>query len=214
MIRWGVLAAGVSVVVGAAFVTGASQPQKPGDPPPPPPEAKAGGSKIGFFNMAKVMREYKRAENQVKDLNDQKGRMSIKLQEWRARYTQLQQDVQKATDPKEKEKMGQEMLQLARKIEDKDREINKTLNERASEIIAGLHDDIYATTAEIAKEKGLVAVFAYPDAVTKEEKASPQVKELKLKPPAAHPFYLDPSVDYTDEVVKRLNARREANGDD
>jgi hypothetical protein len=61
----------------------------------------------------------------------------------------------------------------------------------------------------MAKEHGLVAVLTYPDAVTPEEAQDPMIKELKLKPPAAQPFYLDPSVDYTDELIKRLNEKFE-----
>jgi hypothetical protein len=64
----------------------------------------------------------------------------------------------------------------------------------------------------MAKEQGLVAVLAYPDAITPDQLANPQVKEMKLKPPAAYPFYLDPSVDYTDELIKRLNAKYAADG--
>ena len=42
-------------------------------------------------------------------------------------------------------------------------------------------------------------------AVTDEEKKSPYLKELKLKPPAAQPFYVAPQVDVTGVVVATLN---------
>ena len=48
-----------------------------------------------------------------------------------------------------------------------------------------------------AEMNGYHIVFAYPDAVTPEELKSPYIKELKLKPPAAQPFYVAPHVDMT-----------------
>jgi hypothetical protein len=53
----------------------------------------------------------------------------------------------------------------------------------------------------MSHERGLSAVLAYPDAVNEMERNDPKIKELKLKPPAAQPFYLDPSVDYTGEIL-------------
>lgn len=96
---------------------------------------------------------------------------------------------------------------VSRRIEDMDREINKIMNERASAIIVELYDEIYATTAAVARDHGATAVLAYPDAVTPEERESAFIKELKLKPPAAQPFYLDPSVEYSDEIIRRLNEK-------
>ena len=96
---------------------------------------------------------------------------------------------------------------LARQIEDTDRALNKMLNERASVIIVEIYDDIRAVTTAVAQESGLVALLAFPDAVTREEAENPLIKELKLKPPALQPFYLDPSVDYSDEILRRLNEK-------
>ena len=57
-------------------------------PPKAPPEdiVPAGGKvvasltqRVGFFNMAKVMREYQRARNSVVRLNERKARMAANL---------------------------------------------------------------------------------------------------------------------------------------
>ncbi len=96
---------------------------------------------------------------------------------------------------------------ISRQIEDGTRAGEKLLATRAAEVIGAVHDEIREATAEMAREHGLAAVIAFPDAVTPEEANNPMVKELKLKPPAAQPFYLDPSVDYTQELIERLNAK-------
>ena len=219
MIRWSVLAAGAVVIAGAAFVAGSAVPTAaPAGPVKVAADAAKAESvktiainqKTGYFNMARVMREFKRAKSEVELLNARKERLSADLVKMRERYAKLQADARKSTDDREKELIADELLVLARKIEDADRKINKELNDRASEIIAALYDDMYAAVKEVARENGLVAVLAYPDAVTPEEANSPMIKELKLKPPAAQPFYIDPSVDYTDAILRKLNAKAPA----
>jgi Skp family chaperone for outer membrane proteins len=219
MIRWSVLVAGVVAASAAAFVAGAAVPDK-GARPPAEVKADAGkpavvvGQKTGYFNMAKVMRDYKRAKTAVERLNSRRDRLTANLFGLRNMHAALQGQAQRATDPRQKDEISDDMIRLARQIEDADRVLNKMLNDKATFIIVELYDEIYATVEAVARENGLVAVLAYPDAVTREERENPQIKELKLKPPAAQPFYVDPSVDYSDEIVRRLNDKFQAeNGD-
>jgi Skp family chaperone for outer membrane proteins len=157
--------------------------------------------------MAAVMRDYGKAKYQVYLLNKERMEMSKDLMAWRAEYIKLQQENQ---DPKTimdvKEKNAKRMLDLARAIEDKDRDVNKKLNDRATQIISQLYDDIKTVVDKTAEMNGYHIVFAYPDAVTPEEAKSAMVKELKLKPPAASPFYVAKHVDLTGVVIQTLNA--------
>jgi Skp family chaperone for outer membrane proteins len=210
MMRWNVLIAGTAAVLGGAFVAGASVAPKPVRAPE---GAKAEvakppvviGQKTGYFNMAKVMRDYKRAKTSVERLNVRKNRLSANLVGLKALHAELAAAAQKTADEDKRFALEQDARAVARQVEDMDREISKILNERASTIIAELYDEIYAVVAAVARDHGLTAVIAYPDAVTAEERESPFIKELKLKPPAAHPFFLDPSVEFSDEIVRRLN---------
>ena len=210
MIRWSVLAAGAVAVMGAAFVTGAAVPTKTARPPN---EVKADarppvaiGPRTGYFNMAKVMRDSRKAKTALERLNARRERLAANLVGVRNMYADLQAVAQKpTTGAKKKDETTEDMRMLARQIEDMDRALNKMLNERASVIIVEIYDDIRAVTTAVAQESGLVALLAFPDAVTREEAENPLIKELKLKPPALQPFYLDPSVDYSDEILRRLN---------
>jgi Skp family chaperone for outer membrane proteins len=117
------------------------------------------------------------------------------------------QNKPKESDPNLREESIREQVVLGRKIEDLDREINKILNNQAATIIAELYDDVHAMIVELAHDRGLTVVFSYPDAVTPADEENPLLKEAKLKPPAAQPLYIDPSADYTDELLERLNAK-------
>jgi Skp family chaperone for outer membrane proteins len=210
MMRWSVLIAGTVAVMGAAFVTGASVPTRTAKAPEPVKVEGAQapvaiGQKTGYFNMAKVMREYKRAKTSVERLNKKKTRLAANLGALKAMRDELGAAARRTTDADQKFDLEQELIVVSRRIEDTDREINKILNDRASLIIVELYDEMYAVTAAIAREHNLSAVLAYPDAVTPEERESAYIKELKLKPPAAQPFFLDRAVEYSDEIIRRLN---------
>jgi len=182
---------------------GATPPPAGGQPAPAPTARPT----IAVFNMAAVMRDYGKAKYQVAMLNKKRNEMSKDLMAWRAEYIKLQQDSQNpGVVASVKEENGKRMVALARQIEDKDRDVNKTLNEDATKIISQLYDDIKTVVDKTAEMNGYHIVFAYPDAVTKEEQDSAMVKELKLKPPAASPFYVAKHVDLTGVVIQTLNA--------
>ena len=208
MVRWSVLAASSVVIAGAAFVTGASSPTGPAD------RAKAVPAKnviviqkTGYFNMAKVMREHRRVKTSVEQLAARRERISANARGLRAMFLDLQVALLKAADPAQRAERERDLKAIGQQTEAADREVQKLLNGQASIIIVELYDEIHAATVELAREHGLTAVLAFPDAVTQQEIENPQIKELKLKPPAAQPFYLDPSVDYTDELIRRLNRK-------
>lgn len=210
MMRRSVLAAVAVAAVGAAFVTGAAVPTKAPKPPADPKgddpkQVVVIGQKTGYFNIARVMRESKRAKTAVVRLNARRDRMAANLMGMRQMYATLQAAIAKEANPKKKDAIAEEMLTLARAVEDADREINKILNGRASIVIAELYDEMRATVVAVARDNNLTAVLAYPDAVTPEDAENPLVKELKLKPPAAQPFYVDPAADFTGEILRRLN---------
>lgn len=196
-------------VAGALYLGGAAaaQPGAPGAPPAPAPAATpAVRPTVAVFNMAAVMRDFGQAKYQVWLLNNKKTEMSKNIMVWRGEYIQIQKDLQINPKAPDLDAKTQRMLTLARQIEDEDRKINKQLNDDASAIIADLYDKMKAVVDKTAEMNGYHIIFAYPDAVTQEELKSPYIKELKLKPPAAQPFYVAPHADVTAVVVKTLNA--------
>jgi Skp family chaperone for outer membrane proteins len=216
MVRWGVLAAGAAVVAGAAFVAGKSIPPRPVAGPVRPEAKGLGvlGQKTGYFNMARVMRENRRGKVALDALNARRARVAANLTGLKAMHDELKAALEaernKAVVARSRDReyqMERDLLKLARQIEDTTRGSAAALNEQTGEIIVAVCRELRATTAEMARDHGLAVVLAYPAPVTPQEAENPALMELMLKPPAAHPFYLDPSVDYTEELLERLNAK-------
>ena len=197
---------------GMLFLAGAATAQPPGAPgaPPPPattaPAASTVRPTIAVFNMAAVMRDYDKAKYQVYKLNQLRIDKSGNLVKLRGELIKLQQQLPTIADPSTKEKVAKDGLELQRRYEDEERNVNKLLNDAASAIISKLYDEIKMVVDKTAEMNAYHIVFAYPDAVTPEEQANPYLKELKLKPPAAQPFYVSKQVDITGIVVQTLNA--------
>ena len=193
---------------GMVYLAGSSHAQAPapgGAPPGTPAPTPQARPTIAVFNMAAVMRDFGKAKYQVYQLNQKRLAQSGDLSKWRAEYVNLQNQGQAAVDPKVKEDIQKQMVVLGRKIQDKDAELNKMLNDDASTIISQLYDDIKTVVDRTAEMNGYHLVLAYPDAVTPEEHKNPMLKELKLKPPAAQPFYVARHIDLTGMIVETLN---------
>lgn len=205
-----IAALGLAFLMGASVSTGAKPvDEKKPDAAKPGEEkksdvAKPVGQKTAVFNMAAVMREFRLAKYHVWLLNKHRNEVSKKIAEYREDYKQIEQDIKSINAVDYKLKTAR-LLNLQRLIEDEDRKIDKELNEAASKFSADIYDKLKLVVDKTAEENGFQLVFAYPDAVTPQEKEMPYIKELKLKPPAAQPFYVAHDADITATVVKKLN---------
>jgi Skp family chaperone for outer membrane proteins len=189
------------MLVLACSVQAQGQPAPAGNQPTPPPNHPT----IAVFNMAAVMREYHKAKFQTYVLNEEKKKRSVDLVAKQGEYVKLKTEVQIQKDPTTRDQMQLRMLALQRQIEDLEREINKQMNSKVSDVISTLYDEIKSVVDRTAEMNGYLIVFAYPDAVGDDMK-NPYMKELKLKPSAAQPFYVARQVDITQVVIQALNS--------
>jgi Skp family chaperone for outer membrane proteins len=172
----------------------------------PPLEAES-PQEIAVFNMAAVMRKYENAKYAIYQLTKLKSEKSGKLMRIREEHIKRQTQLPTITDAAKKDQIQRELLELQREFEDEERFVNKLLNDGATKIIVKIYDEINEVVDETAKANGYRIIFAYPDAVTAEEKENTALKELKLRPSAALPFFVARQANVTDVIIQKLNTK-------
>jgi Skp family chaperone for outer membrane proteins len=208
--RWFLLTAILFALIGVAAtvaVTGFGGLTRRAEAALPLPEAAPAipKSKIAVFNMAKVMKDYNKAKYQVNLLNEERKKLMAELVAMQAQYLKNQRELFYEDEFKPDETKGRKQVALINQIEDKDRKINKQMNEKEEAIFSSFYDEIKTVVDKLAELNGYDIVLAYPDAISPEELKNSKIKELKLKPLAAQPFFVARHVDVTDVVIKTLN---------
>jgi Skp family chaperone for outer membrane proteins len=165
-------------------------------------------SKIALINIAKVLKEYKRANAQGQEIATKRKQY---LDQVNALRTAINDKNKQIADPKTpqdvKERLQREMVQANRQIEDIDRTAQKELGEVSNNTIVKVYSEITEITKAFAEAYGFELVLAYPDATSTTEASTPVVAQLKLQTPALMPFYVRPGIDISDSVIKALNER-------
>ena len=176
------------------------------------PAAPAGGAapapaqRICIVNIAKVLRDYNKANFKGAEITRKRQAYVTQVQALRDQLAAVNAEFQKATNPDLKKQLQEKALGIQRKIEDIDRTAQAELTQLSNETIVQVYQEIKGVITDIAKTNNLSMVMAYPAATKESEENSPQVAQLMLQTPALIPFY-HRGMDITDVVVQTLNAR-------
>ena len=185
------------VLVGVA----AAQPPAP----TPAPTAPKSTGRVAVFNAVKVMRDYKKWQSFAKLMNERRTAEAGKVVQMRTDLAKMQQTLAAEVSPTKKDELTREMVTKQRAIEDAERTIGKRLDEESAGYLKSLFVEIQTCVQAIVTTNGFDIVFAYPDAMSKEEMESPMYFDLKLRPNAAMPFYISPHNDITGVLIDTLN---------
>jgi Skp family chaperone for outer membrane proteins len=156
-------------------------------------------------NIAKVLREYKRAAAQGKAITAKKQEFADRIKRMRESLANKSRQIQSATDEKEKSLLQKEGKALSREIDDLTEEAERVLSELSDRTIIDVYKKIRDAIVALAKGRGLDVVQCYPDAATPEDEKKPALAQLKLQTPALIPFYLNKEFDLTERVIEDLN---------
>jgi Skp family chaperone for outer membrane proteins len=196
----------VGTVIGTLIAPGslvaALEPERLGQPKE---FREARAPRIAYVNIAKVLRDYRRASAEGSKITRKRQAYAEKIKPLRDSLAKLSLRIQRSIILEEKEQLQKEALAINRQIEDLDREAQKIVGELTDRTIIEVYDQIQGTIAALANERGLDVIEAYPDASTPEDARKPPFISLKLQTPALMPYYVRKEFDLTDEVIGRLN---------
>lgn len=180
--------------------------------PAPAPAAAAVGRGTAVFNVARVMKDYQKWQYFAQEMNKERQGRGAELAKLRNDIIEMETKIKNELVATQKAMYEQTFVNMQRQFEDKERNIRKEIDDKSAAHLRQLFAEIRTVVEAVAKTNGFDLVMSYPDALTEEEMRSPLYYDLKLRPPAAMPFYVSPNVDLTSVVVKTLNANFPAPG--
>lgn len=191
------------------YVTGQVYAQSPGATPTPgAPAAKPARvdpPRVAVFNVAKVMKDFQKWQYFAITMNNKRISAAGELAKLRNELVELQAKAEKEPQAAVREQITRAMVEKQRSFEDKERQYRKQLDEESAQHLKNLYLEIQRAVGAVVESNGFDVVFAYPDAVTAEEAASPLMVDLKMRPPAAIPFFVSKSADVTEVLLGVLN---------
>jgi Skp family chaperone for outer membrane proteins len=196
---------GLVAISAAISVDSPVQAQAPAPGAAPAPAATKSAGRVGVFNVAKVMRDYKKWQYFAGVMNQKRTAASGELVKLRNEIAEMQNKAQVEVVPTKREEITKAMTVKQREFEDKEKGFRKVLDDESAGYLRNLYAEIQQCVKAIVETNGFDLVMAYPDAISQEELNSPLYYDLKLRPPAAMPFYVSPSADMTDILVDTLN---------
>jgi len=179
------------------------------------PEAKAKPMpqlRAGFIAMAEVMNGSKKWKERALKAGKVRNEANKKLGVLQASAQELQQKAQKATGA-EQDKLGLELRDVARKLEDTDRALRTEVEKEANASLMEMQADFAREFEAMARERQLDVIFAHPSNFEKlfaEAGKTQQTLQMYFQPSALQPMYLRAEMDLTGELLDRLNKRYSA----
>jgi len=170
------------------------------------PESPA-PARIAFVNIAKVLREFKKANKHGEIINAKRQVFIDKIKPLKEMAEAKAKKLKSADIPDAKERLEKEGVKLQREIEDLEREAQQVLGEMTDRSIVEVYKNIHEVIADLAKERRLDVVECYPDASNPEDAMKPAIAQLKLQTPALIPYYARKELLITDDVIELLNKK-------
>ena len=210
---------GALVALGLGLYTvGQVYAQTPGASPTPTPGAPAAKpirtdpTRVAVFNVARVMKDFQKWQYFAISMNNKRITAAGELGKMRNEILEITAKAEKEPRQDVRDGLAKSVVEKQRAFEDKERGYRKQLDEESAAHLKNLFMEIQRAVGAVVESNGYDVVFAYPDAVTAEEAASPLMVDLKMRPPAAIPFFVSKSADVTEVLIGTLNKNFAAPG--
>ena len=191
-------------VGGMVYLAGQIHAQAPAPGAAPAAAPRASG-KVAVFNVARVMRDYKKWQYFASVMNNKRTGAAGELGKLRNEIADLQAKAQAETIQAKRDELTKTMVAKQREFEDKERGVRQMLDNESAGYLRNLFAEVQQAVKAIVDTNGFDLVMAYPDAISAEEMATPLYYDLKMRPPAAMPFFVSPGADMTEVLVLTLN---------
>jgi Skp family chaperone for outer membrane proteins len=211
------LLAALAGLGGAIYLAGQVQAQSPGGGGAPgggapAAPARTDSPRVAVFNVAKLMKDFQKWQYYAVTMNNERIEAATELLKIKNEMDKMREAAEKETQKEKQEQWIKAIKEKQRTFEDRESFYKSSLDAKASKHLKELFADVNAAVAGIVERNGYDIVFAYPEATTAQEADTQMYIDLKMRPPAAMPFFVSKRIDITDIMVSTLNEYRKAPG--
>jgi Skp family chaperone for outer membrane proteins len=195
---------------GAVYLAGRIQAQQPAGGGAAP--ARQDPPRVAVFNVAKLMKEFTKWQYYAVTMNNERIQAANELLKIKGEIDKLREQILKETEKAKIDSLQKAITEKQRLFEDRENFYKGELDGKAAKHLKELFADVNAAVAGIVERNGYDIVFAYPEATTAADADSQLYIDMKMRPPAAMPFFVSKRIDITDVMVSTLNEYRKAPG--
>jgi Skp family chaperone for outer membrane proteins len=163
--------------------------------------------KIGYVNVAKVLADFKSANEAGAKITKRREELTVKISEKRDAAAKLTTEHNETRDDETRRALKGRIDAIESEIKEVDAEAQKELTDMSYATIVLVYEQIKTVIRDLAEDRGLDLVEVFPAAHKPQDEKSPQVAQLMLQTPALMPFYLRSEFDLTQDVIDRVNKK-------
>jgi Skp family chaperone for outer membrane proteins len=182
-----------------------AQQQPPGTIQPASTNNAKPVSKIGVVNIAKVLKNFTKAnylgDTLLKEAKQHEDSLKLKQQELK----KLEMNIAMMAKGPAQDEEAKKLRQANADLQELEIQLRKKVSERQADMANEVMKSIDHIVDFLAKQNGLELVLQYPDATTEEEAKLPVNSIRRLSAPAVMVAWRHPGLDISDEVVRYLN---------
>jgi Skp family chaperone for outer membrane proteins len=170
--------------------------------------------RIGYVNVAKVLGDFRRMNQECERITARRIAYLGQAKSERDLIQQLTLQYNATRDSQLKKALQEQALAANRRLEAIDKEATENLTDLSNKNNVAVFRQISDAIADLAKDRGLDVVEGFSAAWLPENQRGPEVAKSMLHTPALMPYYLKPELDFTDEIIERLNKKYPPEKDD
>jgi len=166
-------------------------------------QARDGGAPVfGFVAIERVIDEYGKNKTLSKQLGDEYDRGIEAIDKEKERIKMAKEELQLLARDSEKYRTLRQQIQIDEfKVDLRQKELVRSLDQKKVEGWKELYHDIREATAQVAAEKGLVAVFTMNSGPLPGETDAEVMAQISIR----KVLYSDTKYDVTEDVLGILN---------
>jgi Skp family chaperone for outer membrane proteins len=203
----GVLALGVTAVLGPSLWAQPGTTTTTAQNPQASQTSQTRGTKVAVLNLAKVINSYKKWDAFKEEYKGEYKRLfEDRVTPLKAKLESLEKEVKNpATTPERKEAATKEGKQIERQIQDIADEAKNALGKKEADQFVQLYREVRDAVTTIATYYNFEIVMHFNDAFDPKDMDTPQNVARKMGHPGCMPIFINPSSDISTTVIDFLN---------